>query len=85
MLGFRKDFLAFQVVAGLPPCQVNSQFLLSFMEYLYQNNLSSPHIANYMAALRAFHIVHALNTEPFRDERIPLFLKSVKIQAPVPR
>ena len=77
-----RDFLAFQVAAGLPHSQVNSKFLLSFMEYLYQSNLSSSHIANYMAALRSFYIINALDTTPFRDERIPLFLKSIKIQAP---
>ena len=76
------DFIAFQVVAGLPPCQVNTEILLSFMEFLHLNLISSSHIANYMAALRAFHIVHALGTKPFKDERIPLFLKSLKIQAP---
>ena len=74
--------LAFQVLAGLPPCQVNAEFLLSFMEFLHQNHFSSSHIAIYMAALRAFHIVYGLGTQPFRDERIPSFLKSVKIQAP---
>ena len=76
------DFIAFQVAAGLPPCQVNTDILLSFMEFLHLNSISSSHIANYMAALRAFHIVRALGTESFKDERIPLFLKSLKIQAP---
>ena len=77
-----RDFLAFQVAAGLPHSQVNSNFLLSFMEYLYQSKLSSSHIANYMAALRSFYIINALDTTPLKDERIPLFLKSIKIQAP---
>ena len=76
------DFLAFQVAAGLPPCPVNTEILLSFMEFLHLNSFSDSHIANYMAALRAFHITHALGTESFKDERIPLFLKSLKIQAP---
>ena len=68
-------------MAGLPPCQVNTEILLSFMEFLHHNSLSSSHIANYMAALRAFHIVHSMHTAPIKDERIPLFLKSLKIQA----
>ena len=70
------------MAAKLPPCQVNMEILLSFMEFLHQNSLASSHIANDMAALRAFHIVHALPTTAFKDERIPLFLKSLKIQAP---
>ena len=77
-----KDFIAYQVAAGLPPCQGNTEILLSFMEYLHQNSISSSHIANYMAALRAFHIIYSLHTSPFKDQRIPLFLKSVKLQAP---
>ena len=76
------DFIAFQVAAGLPSCQVNTQISLSFMEFLHLNSISASHIANYMAALRAFHIVHALTTDPFKDKRISLFLKSLKIQAP---
>ena len=51
----------------------------SFMEFLYQNHLSSTHIAG----LRVFHIVHGLQTHPFKDERIALFVKSTKIQAPL--
>ena len=61
------------------PCQVNTEILLSFMGFLHLNSLSSNHISNYMAALRAFHIVYALQTATFRDERTPLFLKSIKI------
>ena len=76
------DFIAFQVAVGLPPCQVNTEILLSFMKFLHLNSIASSHIANYMAALREFYIAHALGTESFKDERIPLFLKSLKIQAP---
>ena len=78
-----KDFLAFHVVAGLPYYQVNTEILLSFMEFLHSNGLSANHIANYMAALRALHILFALQTDSFKDDRIPLFLKAVKIQDPL--
>ena len=47
-----RDFIAYQVAAGLPPCEVNTEILLSFMEFLHHNSLSSSHIENYMAALR---------------------------------
>ena len=50
--------MAFQVVAGLPPCQVDIHFLLSFMEFLHQNGHSKSNIANYMAAVRTLHIIH---------------------------
>ena len=84
VLQFLRKFRKFKMAAilGERKIEVNSKFLLSFMEYLYQSNLSSSHISNYMAALRSFYILNALDTTPFRDERIPLFLKSIKIQAP---
>ena len=71
------------MAAGLPPHQVDVFILLSFMEYLVQNSQSQGNIANYMAGLRAFHIIHGLNTTPFTDERTSLYLKSLKLQAPL--
>ena len=38
-----------------------------------------------MAALRAYHILHGLNTNPFKDERLALYLKFLRIQAPLAR
>ena len=34
-----------------------------------------------MSAIRAMFLVHGLNTQPFKDERIPLYIKSLKINA----
>ena len=68
-----RDFLAFQVTA---------QMLLSFMEFLHCNALSLSHIPNYLTALRALHIVYGLETSAFKDERLPLFIKSLRLQAP---
>ena len=36
-----------------------------------------------MAAHRAYHILHGLDTNPFKDERLALYLKSLRIQAPL--
>ena len=74
-----RDFLAFQVAAGLLPSQVTAQMLLSFMEFLHCNALSSG--SNYLTALRALYIVYGLDTSAFRDERLPLFIKSLRLQA----
>ena len=76
------DFLAFQVAAGLLPSQVTAQMLLSFMEFLYCNALSSGQISNYLTALRALYIVYGLETSAFKDERLSLFIKSLRLQAP---
>ena len=46
-----KDFVGYQVVARLRHYHVNTDILLSFMEFLHSNGLSANHIANYMAAL----------------------------------
>ena len=53
-----------------------------FLEYLHENNISSGQIQNYLAALRAMHIAHGLETAPFKDERLSLFLKATRIQRP---
>ena len=74
-------FQSFKVAAGLSNYQVNVFILLSFMEYLFQNSHSHRNIANYMAAIRAHHILYGLNTAPFRDKRMSLHLKSLKLQA----
>ena len=76
-----RDFLAFQVAAGLLPSQVTAQMLLSFMDFLHCNAVSSSQISNYLAALRSLYIVYGLNTSAFKDERLPLFIKSLQLQA----
>ena len=70
------------MAAGLLSYQVTVQILLSFLEYLHQNHISSGHLQNYLTASRVLHIVHGLETVAFRDERLPLFLKAIKIQSP---
>ena len=77
------DFQAFRVATGLLQQQVDVFIVLSFMEYLFQNSQSHKNIANYMAALRAYHIFHGLNTNPFKDEHLALYIKSLRIQAPL--
>ena len=71
------------MAAGLPTHQVDVFILLSIMEYLFQNSHSHRNIANYLDGLRAHHILHGLNTFPFKDERLALYLKSLKLQAPL--
>ena len=77
-----KDFLIFQVAAELLSCQVTLLVLLPYLEYLANAQMSGANISNNMATLRAFHIIHGLPTDPFRDQRILLFLKSIKLGRP---
>ena len=77
-----KHFLAFQVVAGLSLHQVTPLVLLAYIQYIINASLSESSISNNLAAVRAFHIMHGLPTDPFQDRRIPLLLKSIKINRP---
>ena len=70
------------MAAGLPLQQVDIHILLPFMEFLVDNGQSQAHIANYMAVLRAYHIIHNLPTAQFKDERIQFFQKALKLKAP---
>ena len=69
------------MAAGLLTPKVNTHILLAFMEYLHENSQSKSHIANYISAIRAFHIIYALPTDPFNDDCLSLFLKSIQISA----
>ena len=61
---------------------MNTVIVLAFMEFLYKNTFSPANIANYMAGIRAMYIANGLDTTPFRDDRLSLFIKSLKINAP---
>ena len=71
------------MAAGLLTSQVNTHMILAFMEYLHSNAQSKSNIANYLSAIRAFHIIYGLPTASFKDERLPLFLKSIEYAAPL--
>ena len=75
------QFIAFLEIKKIPILQVNTIALLSFMEFCYQSGLSQANISNHLSAIRAMFIVHGLNTDPFKDHRLPLYIKSLKINA----
>ena len=37
---------------------------------------------NYLAALRSLYILNGLDTSPFRDQRLTLYVKAIQLQAP---
>ena len=57
--------------------------ILAFLEYLLDNSLSVANICNYLAGLRTMFIIHNLPTHHFRDEKIQILVKSVKINRPL--
>ena len=74
--------MAFLVVAGLLPSQVNVHTLLAFMEYLCQNQFNPSNISNYLAGIRAYCVIYNTPTIP-RDEKIQMFIRSLKINRPL--
>ena len=77
------DYMAFLVVSGLHPGEINVQMLLAFLEYLYQNKCTVSNIANYLAAIRAFSIIYDLPTDCFKHKKIQMFIKSLKMNRPL--
>ena len=80
-----RDFISFQVAAGLPAFQVTPSILLAYLEYLSKCRFSESHMANHMSALQAFHIMHGLCTKAFQDHRISLYFKSLKLKGNLPK
>ena len=76
------DFSAFLVVAGLCLTQVSTLQVLAFMEFLYLNHFSPSNIANHLAGIKAMFMVYNLDHTAFLDNRIQLYLKSLKINRP---
>ena len=74
-----RDFLAFLSFVSLSLPQVATHHILAFMEYLHQSGLSPSNITNYVTAIRSMYIIHACDTSVFRDQRLPLFIKCLKI------
>ena len=59
--------------------EVSSLDVLAFMEYLAQSGMSPDNITNHITGIRSMSIMYGINTAPFRDQRIPLCVKSLKI------
>ena len=53
--------------------------ILAFMQYLAESGMSPDNIVNHLTAVRSLAIIYACDTLPFHDHRIPLFIKSLKI------
>ena len=75
--------MGFLVASGLSQGQVNTYVLLAFLEYLHSNALTVTNIFNYLAGIRVFFILYVLPTDLFKDQRIQMFVKSLKINRPL--
>ena len=72
-------FLSFLVAVGLSLPRVDTLDILAFMEYLLQAGVTATNINNHLTAIRSCCIIYNIDATPFRDNRIPLFLKSINI------
>ena len=73
-------FLSFLVAVGLSLPQADTLDILAFMEYLLQAGMTAANITNHLTAIRSCCIIYNIDTAAFRDNnRIPLFIKSIKI------
>ena len=72
-------FLGFLVALDLSLSLISTTHILAFMEYLTQNGMSPDHIVNHLTAIRSLCIIYNCDTTPFRDQRLHLFIKSLKI------
>ena len=70
------------MAAGLLTYQVTPLILLAYLEFLATCQLSESNISNNIAASRALHVIHGVPTLPFKDQRILLFIKSLKLTKP---
>ena len=77
-----RDFLAFLQVAKISLHQVNTVLFLAYMEFLVRNGLSPTNVANNVAGIRALLIMYGSDTSYLKDERVALFLKSLRINQP---
>ena len=76
-------FLSFLVVLGLSLPQITTLDLLAFMEYLLQSGMNTSNANDRFTAIGSMCIIYNCNTSPFRNNRIPLFIKAVKINRPL--
>ena len=77
--GMFNVFLAFLVVLELSLHRISTLNILAFMEYLAESGMSPDNIGNHLTAIRSLCTIYACDTTPFRDQRLPLFVKSLKI------
>ena len=71
-------FPSFLVAVRLSLPQVATLDILTFMEYLLQTGMTAANITNHLIAIKSC-IIYNIDTPPFRDNRLPLFINSIKI------
>ena len=75
-------FLAFCCFIKVELQQITPLIVMSFLEFLVENNTSHTLIANYISAIKANMALHGLSVYAFQDPRITYFQRSLSIHKP---
>ena len=78
-----RTFVAFCICMQISIFDVNLQHILCFMQFLSNSELSVHMIANYLSAVKANFILYGLNDAVFQNQKIKLYMKSLKINRPL--
>ena len=73
---------AFLVAVGLLLTQVTSINLLTLLSCLHKDNMSALNVKNYLTATKTLHAKFRVSTRCFSDQRIQLFIRSLKLNRP---
>ena len=72
-------FLSFCVFLNIQLHHISPLILLSFLEFLTENNTSHSNIANHISAIKACCTIYNLPLSPFQDPRIKYYLKAMAL------
>ena len=78
-----KDFLAFLSLVHTSVHHISVSTVLSFMDYLVRTEFSTSKNTNCLTALRSVCIIFGCDINPFKDNRIELFIKGVTMNRPL--
>ena len=72
-------FVAFCCFINVSLHHLTPLILLSFLEFLAVNQISTSNMANYISAIKTTLAMHGVSTTAFYDQRISLFQKSMRM------
>ena len=78
-----RTFVAFCICMQISIVDVHLQHLLCFMQFFADNKLSVNMIANYLSGIKANFLLYGLNDVIFQNQKIRLYMKSLKINRPL--
>ena len=78
-----RNFVGFCLCNATSLYEVSLEFVLAYLEYLTQNKVSVPMLANNISALKAHFTMYNLQFSLFDHPRVRYFVKALKINRPL--